>query len=320
MKKKDLPALYFDQRNSEVLAQVSDMCYLPATTQILEKLDQGFHCNFSFSGTLIEQLEKWQKDLLSLFDTVARHKNVELLGQTYYHSIAGCFGDKTEFIDQVRMHSELMYDLFNVRPKVFENTEFAFNNNIATHVKDMGYSGIFTEGVDRILCSRNLHHIYTCHDIPVLLRDTQLSDDLTLRFTDQGWDKYPLTAEMYAGWLAQTLGDVINIFVDYETFGYHIRKETGILEFLNQLPGELEGHGVKSVLPTDALLKYAPVGTIDVRNTISRAEIEKDSSAWMGNERQHTAFSEVQKAAFFAREKSIWRYLQTSDHFYSMAP
>ena len=120
VKKNDLPSLYFDELNKEVLERVSNKCYIPATQKILEKLDEGFRCAFSFSGTLIEQLERWQPDALSLFDAVARHKNTELLGQTYYHSIAGCFGDKAEFIEQARMHTDLMYDLFKIRPTVFE--------------------------------------------------------------------------------------------------------------------------------------------------------------------------------------------------------
>jgi alpha-amylase len=319
VKKKDLPGLYFDELNREVLERVAEKCYVPATQMILEKLDEGFHCAFSFSGTLIEQLEKWQPDVLSLFESVARHKNVELLGQTYYHSIAGCFGDKSEFIAQARMHTDLMHDHFGIRPSVFENTEFTFNNQIATLVNEMGYSGIFTEGVDRVLGWRSPHHIYTCNDLPVLLRDIQLSDDIAFRFANRGWDKYPLTADIYAGWLAGTSGDLINIFLDYETFGEHFWKETGIFEFLSFLPGELENRGVNTILPSETLEWFAPVGTIDVRDTISWADIEKDASAWMGNERQLTAYSEVQKAVSFAKDKSIWRYLTTSDHFYYMA-
>ena len=253
------------------------------------------------------------------FDQVARHRNSELLGQTYYHSIAGCFGDKSEFIDQAGTHTDLMYDLFRIRPTVFENTEFTFNNHIATCVKEMGYAGVFTEGVDRVLNWRSPHHIYTCNDMPVLLRDTQLSDDIAFRFGNQGWDKYPLTADTYADWLAGSSGDLINIFIDYETFGEHFWKETGILNFLSYLPLELEKRGVSTTLPTQALDNYPPVGTIDVHDTISWADIEKDASAWMGNERQHTAYSAIQKAAAFAKDKEIWRYLQTSDHFYYMA-
>ena len=319
VKKNNLSALYFDELNKEVLERVSEKCYVPATLKILEMLDEGFRCAFSFSGTLIEQLEKWQQDVLSLFDAVARHRNTELLGQTYYHSIAGCFGDKSEFIEQAKMHNDLMYDLFKTRPTVFENTEFTFNNQIATLVKEMGYAGIFTEGVDRVLGWRSPHHIYTCNELPVLMRDIQLSDDIAFRFANRGWDKYPLTADTYAGWLAGTTGDVTNIFLDYETFGEHFWEETGIFGFLSHLPGELKDREVKTILPTEVLKKYPPVGTIDVHDTISWADIEKDASAWMGNERQHTAYSAVQKAAAFAKDKSIWRYLTTSDHFYYMA-
>jgi alpha-amylase len=318
-KKKDLPELYFDEMNREVLERVSEKCYLPATNLILEKLDEGFHCAFSLSGTLIEQLEKWQPEVLGLFDQVARHRNSELLGQTYYHSIASCFGDKSEFTDQARMHSDLMYDLFKIRPTVFENTEFIFNNQIATLVKEIGYTGIFTEGVDRILNWRSPHHIYTCNDLPVLLRDNQLSDDIAFWFGNRSWDKFPLMADTYADWLAGTTGEIVNIFIDYETFGEHFWKETGIFNFLSHLPGELEKRSITTILPMEVLQRYTPVGTIDISDTVSWADAEKDASAWMGNDRQQTAYSAIQKAAAFAKDKSIWRYLQTSDHFYYMA-
>jgi alpha-amylase len=318
-KQKDLPALYFDDLNREILERVSEKCYVPATLRILEKLDDGFRCSFSFSGTLMEQLEQWQPDVLALFEEVGRHKNVEVLGQTYYHSIAGCFGDKGEFIEQAKMHADLMNDLFRVRPAVFENTEFTFNNQIASLVREMGYSGIFTEGVERILGWRSPHHVYSCNDLPVLLRDIQLSDDIAFRFANRTWDKYPLTADTYADWVAATGGDITNIFLDYETFGEHFWEETGIFNFLAHLPGELRDRGVRTVLPSEILQKFPPVGTIDVTTTISWADIEKDASAWMGNERQHTAYSAIQKAAAYAKDKPVWRYLTTSDHFYYMA-
>jgi len=318
-KKKEMYDSYFDDLNRDILARVSGKCYIPATRLILDKLDEGFRCAFSFSGTLIEQLERWQPDVLSLFDQVARHPNTELLGQTYYHSIAGCFGDKSEFLDQAAMHANLMHDLFKVRPAVFENTEFTFNNQIAAHVRDMGYRGVYTEGVDRVLGWRSPHHVYTCQDLPVLLRDTRLSDDIAFRFGNRLWDKYPLTADTYAGWLAGVPGDLVNIFLDYETLGEHFWQETGIFRFMEWLPGEIGKRGMHAVLPSEVLARHEPVGTIDVTTTISWADIEKDASAWMGNEQQHTAYSAIQKAAAFAKNKQIWRYLQTSDHFYYMA-
>jgi len=319
IKKKDLFDHYFDSLNKEILLRIVDKCYYPATKIILEKLDEGFSCSFSMSGILLEQLEKWSKDTLSLFEEVARHKNTELIGQTYYHSIASCFPDKSEFMEQVKLHSDLMHDQFRVRPTIFENTEFTFNNEVAATIRDMDFTGIFTEGVDRILGWRSPNYIYTCQDIPVLLRNTKLSDDIAFRFANPAWDRYPLTADTYAHWVASSSGDIINIFLDYETFGEHFWQETGIFDFLRALPDELSKRDVASVLPSQVVSQYSPVGEIDVHETISWADLEKDTSAWMGNDRQRTAFHAVQSAQTYAVDKPLWRYLQTSDHFYYMA-
>jgi len=318
-KKKDLENLYFDGVNREILLRVAEKCYIPATTLILELMDEGFSCAFSFSGTLIEQLEKWSPDALALFESVARHNNAEIIAQTYYHSIASCFADKTEFAEQVQMHQDLMHDLFHADPVVFENTEFTFNNDIAEKVREMGYCGAYTEGVDRILGWRSPNYLYLCRDLPVFLRNTRLSDDIAFRFTNRSWDKYPLTADTWAGWVAQSDGEVVNVFLDYESFGEHMWQETGILEFLRHLPASLAEQGVPTVLPSDALANYLPVGTVDVAETISWADLEKDTSAWMGNDRQRAAFHALEKAGLYAKDKRLWRYLQTSDHFYYMA-
>ena len=319
IKKKDLFDHYFDGLNKEILLRVAEKCYNPATALILEKLDEGFSCSFSLSGTLIEQLEKWSKDTLSLFDNVARHKNTEMIGQTYYHSIASCFSDKTEFREQVRLHSDLMYDQFRVRPTIFENTEFTFNNEVAATIRDMDFTGIFTEGVDRVLGWRSPNYVYRCQEIPVMLRNTTLSDDIAFRFANRSWDMYPLTADTYANWISSSPGDVVNVFLDYETFGEHFWQETGIFNFLRSLPEELSARGIPMVLPSQVIADHPPVGEIDVHETISWADLEKDTSAWMGNDRQRTAFHAVQSARPYAVDKPIWRYLQTSDHFYYMA-
>jgi len=319
VKKKDIANLYFDEVNRDLLLRIAEKCYIPATSMILDMLDEDFSCAFSFSGTLIEQLEKWSPDALALFEQVARHRNAEILGQTYYHSIASCFHDKTEFVEQVRMHTTLMHELFHVDPGVFENTEFTFNNGIADCIKDMGFCGTFTEGVDRILDWRSPNYLYTCRDIPVLLRNISLSDDIAFRFTNRSWDKYPLQADTYARWVAQSTGDVVNVFLDYESFGEHLWPETGIFEFMRHLPGELSAQDFSAVLPSKVLADYSPVGTIDVHETISWADIEKDTSAWMGNDKQRTAFHALEAAHVYAKDKQFWRYLQTSDHFYYMA-
>lgn len=319
VKKKDLLDYYFDSINKDILLRVAEKCYNPATRVILEKLDDGFSCAFSLSGVLIEQLERWSPETLELFREIARHRNTELIGQTYYHSIASCFSDKTEFREQVRMHSELMYDTFRIRPVMFENTEFTFNNEVAATVRDMDFIGIFTEGVDRVLGWRSPDYVYSCQDLPVLLRNTKLSDDIAFRFANRSWDMYPLTADTYAQWIAASTGDNITVFLDFETFGEHFWKETGIFDFLRALPDELQQREVRTVLPSDVIDRHPPVDSIDVQETISWADIEKDTSAWMGNDRQRTAFQAIQSARVYAIDKPIWRYLQTSDHFYYMA-
>jgi alpha-amylase len=319
IRKKDLFDQYFDGLNKEILLRVADKCYNPATRIVLEKLDEGFSCAFSLSGILIEQLERWSPETLSLFEDIARHRNTELIGQTYYHSIASCFADKSEFCEQVQMHSDLMYEKFRVRPVVFENTEFTFNNDTAATIRDMDFTGIFTEGVDRILGWRSPDYLYRCQGIPVILRNTKLSDDIAFRFANRTWDMYPLTADTYATWIAASSGDAITVFLDFETFGEHFWKETGIFDFLHALPDELRSRGVETVLPSQVISRYTPVDDIDVRETISWADIEKDTSAWMGNDRQKTAFRAIQSARPYAADKPIWRYLQTSDHFYYMA-
>jgi len=319
VKKKELFDHYFDGLNKEILLRVAEKCYNPATRILLEKLDEGFSCAFSLSGIVLEQFEKWSPETLSLFEDVARHKNTELIGQTYYHSIASCFSDKAEFCEQVKMHSDLIYSHFRVRPVVFENTEFTFNNDVAATIREMDFAGIFTEGVDRVLGWRSPDYVYRCEGLPVLLRNTKLSDDIAFRFANRTWDMYPLTADTYAQWIAASSGDVINIFLDFETFGEHFWQETGIFDFLRALPGELSSRGVDTLLPSEVLSSHDPVDEIDVRDTISWADIEKDTSAWMGNDRQKTAFHAIQSARPYAVDKPIWRYLQTSDHFYYMA-
>jgi alpha-amylase len=212
-----------------------------------------------------------------------------------------------------------MHDLFRVRPTIFENTEFTFNNEVAATIRDMGFAGIFTEGVDRILGWRSPDYLYTCRDLPVLLRNTKLSDDIAFRFANRTWDMYPLTADTYAHWVASSSGDNITVFLDYETFGEHFWQETGIFDFLRALPDELSKRDVGMILPSQVVSRYSPVGDIDVQETISWADLEKDTSAWMGNDHQQTAFHAVQSARAYAINKPLWRYLQTSDHFYYMA-
>jgi len=309
--------VYFSTKNKEILRKVINKCYIPATQIVLDGLDSGFKCAFSFSGTLVEQLERWGKDALDLFKQVAEHRNSEILAQTYYHSLASLFEDKSEFEEQILLHMKCMREVFGVNPVVFENTEFVFNNSIARTAKKLGFRAVFTEGVERVLGWRSPNYVYSCNGVKILMRNYILSDDIAFRFSSS-----LLTADKFANWLAATPGDCINIFVDYETFGEHHWKESGILEFLRWLPTECERSGVEFATPSE-LSELDSKDEVDVDDfaTISWADVEKDTSAWLGNEMQQTAFRKVERAKVYAEHycKSIWRYLQTSDHYYYMA-
>jgi alpha-amylase len=309
---------YFSDSNREILQRVCEKCYIPATQLMLELLDDGFKSAFSLSGTLVEQLGRWNPDTLDLFRDLAHHPNAEMLSQTYYHSIASLFSDLSEFEAQVRLHQRLMKDEFGVRPQVLENTEFIFNNAIAASAADMGFKAVYTEGVDRVLGWRSPNYVYSCRGVKLLARNFPLSDDIAFRFTNRAWPGWPLTADRYASWIASSPGDYVNVFIDYETFGEHQWTETGIMDFMRWLPRECAGRGVEFATPTE-IACGPPAEELSVEETISWADVEKDVSAWLGNTIQNVALREIQCARAFATDLDTWRYMQTSDHFYYMA-
>ncbi|MGC8850345.1 MAG: glycoside hydrolase family 57 protein, partial [Candidatus Bathyarchaeia archaeon] len=232
--------IYFDNEwNKSILERVANKCYIPVNEIILRNIEyfrrekKQFKVAFSLSGVLIEQLERWAPDALDSFKRLTESGCVELLDQTYYHSLSSLFSEeKEEFVEQVVLHSRLIKDAFGVKPSIFENTEFIYNNSIAKTLERMGYKGVFTEGAERILGWRSPNYVYKADgaNIALLLRNYRLSDDIAFRFSARDWSGWPLTADKYAAWLSATPGQCINIFVDYETFGEHQWPETGIME------------------------------------------------------------------------------------------
>ncbi|MFW6117339.1 MAG: polysaccharide deacetylase family protein [Thermoproteota archaeon] len=338
VKKEELFNYYFDHPvDKEIFKRACKKCYFPSNQILLNLIDKYKNSKkqvkftFSVSGIFLEQCEMFDKDLLESFKQLAETGCVEFLGQTYYHSLASLYPEKEEFIDQVKMHQQIMKDLLGYNPKVFENTELLYNNAIAKTVEEMGYQGIFTEGMERILRGRSSNYPYTpinCEKIKVLLRNYELTDDIGFRFSAKWWSEWPLTAEKYASWLAATPGKCINIFPDYETFGEHQWPETGIHEFLKHLPGNiLEWSHLHMSTPSEVIEKYNSVGELDVSElgeTISWADIERDTSCWLGNTLQWAYYTAVKRIEPLVKETSdreflkIWRYFQTSDHLYYM--
>lgn len=336
--KKELFNYYFDQTvNRQVFERTCRKCYFPSNQILLDLIDKHkgsgkqVKVSFSISGIFLEQCEMFNKDLLESFKQLAETGCVEFLSQTYYHSLASLYPDTEEFITQVNMHHQVVKDLLGYTPHVFENTELLYNNVIAGTVEQLGYRGIFTEGMPRILHEKSPNYLYTpkdCRKIRVLLRNYKLTDDIGFRFSARWWNEWPLTADKYASWLASTSGQCINIFPDYETFGEHHWPETGIHDFLKDLPEKiLSWWHLHMATPSEVIEKYNPIGEIDVHElggTVSWADLERNTSCWLGNTMQWAYYTSVRRLQPILKETGdreflrIWRYFQTSDHLYYM--
>jgi len=335
---RDLEEIIFDiDLNKLVIERASSKCYIPATKIILENVlryrdsDRPFKVSFSISGVFIEQALKWKPEVIELFRKLVDTGMVELVEQTYYHSMAAFMPlpNWTELREQVLEHRRIVEEVFGYKPVTIENTEFSYNNDIACFFHNMGYKVVLTEGVDRVLGWRSPNYVYKAYgcDVRVLTRNYRLSDDVGYRFSDRSWDQYPLTADKYASWLAATPGDVIFLAMDYETFGEHHWPETGIHEFLKWLPGEvLKYKHLDLATPSEAAYKYPARDIYDVPPwaSISWAD-ERDLSAWLGNNMQRSAFAMLVNLRLYVQAldnpdlKRVWKLLTISDHLYYIA-
>ena len=322
---------YVDTNNRFIIDKVAEKSYLP-TNEALKTLllkHPEFRISLSITGTLIEQLEAWRPDVLQSFKDIVATGKVEIVAETYYHSLA-FFYSRAEFVKQVAMHANKIREVFGVTPTSFRNTELSYNNDLAYWADEAGYKAIITEGWDPILGWRSPNYVYQpsyTQNIKLLMKNYRLSDDVAFRFSNKGWSEWPLTAEKYCHWLSETdgAGDVINLFMDYETFGEHQWADTGIFDFLHAFPAEwlsTDGHDFLTI--TEAAGKYPPKDFVDMPHTVTWADTERDLTAWLGNAMQQDAIQTLYKL-----ERSIlstndadliddWRRLQTSDHFYYM--
>jgi alpha-amylase len=321
---------YWDhEKNRVIFERVADKCYLPTNRLLLDLIREHGDVKFAFSlsGTFVEQARAYRPDVLDSFRELADTGNVEFLGETFYHSLAGLWEDHEEYRAQIEAHRGLMKHEFDVQPTVFRNTELIYDNRIARTIEDVGYKAIMTEGTEKILGWRSPNRLYRpARDgasLKVLLKNYRLSDDVAFRFANASWSEYPLTADKYADWLAKAEGDTVNLFMDYETFGEHNWPETGIFEFLEHLPGFVKKHeNLRFNTPSEVVNAYEAEDTIEVPWAISWADTERDVSAWLHNEMQHQCFNELREIGPVIRELDdgelthAWRLLQTSDHLY----
>ena len=319
--------------NRRILDRVAEKCYLPAgdlLLELIEKYGGAFRIAFSLSGVLLDQLERHRPDVLGIFQRLAATGCVEFLNETDSHSLAFLFS-KREFRAQVLRHRERIRSLFGQEGRTFRNTELIYSDSLAAAVEKMGYRTILAEGTEKILGRRSPNLVYRpngCKKLKLLLRNYRLSDDVAFRFSDRNWADYPLTAAKYAHWLHRIRGKetVVNLFMDYETFGEHQWRETGIFEFLKALPGEILRHSeFRFQTPAEASADGDKSRReIACPDFISWADEDRDTTAWMGNAMQQDAAGKLYaiEAAVRSRKDegllAIWRMLQTSDHLYYM--
>lgn len=317
--------------NQAIIQKVAEKSYRPTNALLLELLEKhpGFKLSLSITGTAIEQLEKWAPEVLESFKQMAATGRVEFLAETHYHSLAFFYSIK-EFERQIKQHSDTLKRLFGVKPKVLRNTELSYNNDLAYWADKAGFEGIITEGWDPILGWRSPNFMYRpayTETVRVLLKNYKLSDDIAFRFSDRNWNEWPLTADKYAHWINALPADqpLINLFMDYETFGEHQWADHGIFDFLRHFPSAfLRQSGNSFATLSEAIKKIPPAGTIDVPHTITWADTERDLTAWLGNSMQQQAIQQLynlEKEVLATKDASIledWRRLQTSDHFYYM--
>lgn len=321
-----------EEANRSILNKVADKCYIPTNKLLLDLIKRypgQFKVAFSISGVVIEQFEKYNPYVLELFQELAATGQVEFINETYYHSLSFLFSKK-EFKEQVKMHKEKIQTLFGQTPTTFRNTELIYHNDLALELEKMGYKTVISEGANQIMGWRSPNYLYQpvgVHKLNLLLKNFKLSDDIAFRFSNKGWEDYPLTAEKFASWIHSTSGngELINLFMDYETFGEHQWADTGIFDFMKALPEAiLKNPEYQFITPSQASQFYTPLSQIDVPYYISWADLERDLTAWLGNPLQDSAIEkiyEIEKEVKASKDVEIihtWRKLLTSDHFYYM--
>ena len=323
---------YDDFANRTILRRVAQKCYLPMNALLLELIEANkgaFKVAFSISGTVLEQFDRYAPEVIESFRKLAQTGNVEFLSETYYHSLAS-LASEAEFKHQVLKHKAAIEHYFGVTPKAFRNTELIYSDAIGEMVHEMGFKTMLTEGAKHVLGWKSPNFVYKCAQasgLKLLLKNSALSDDIAFRFSDRSWSDWPLTGDKYLAWLkaAAQNDEIVNLFMDYETFGEHQKAASGIFEFMRALPQIVLADGeFEFVTPSQATKKHRPVGELDVFDPISWADEERDVTAWLGNELQNDAFNKLYdqtEKLGLLNDEALWAdfgHLQESDHFYYM--
>lgn len=319
------------QSNERIFKKVASKSYHPML-DLLEKAmlkHPDFKISLSITGTWCEQAEKWDPDLIIQIRRLVQRGQVEIVGETYYHSLA-FFHNLSEFEAQVLAHQQKIQALFGVTPQAFRNTELAYNDQLASWAEAHNYRVILAEGWDKILEQRSPNHVYkptSCHNLKLLLKNYRLSDDIAFRFSNHNWSEWPLTVPKFQQWVNDDClrGPLINLFMDFETFGEHQWAETGIFSFIDQfIDSWLNEYENKFLTISEAARLETPIDEISMPETVTWADTERDLSAWASNAMQHSANKDLyalREQILATRDPKLisdWRHLTTSDHTYAM--
>jgi len=320
---------YFDtERNLGIFRGIADRCYRPALDRIQRALDSHpeFRLSLSITGTFVEQARAAAPDVLDRIRALTRTGRVALVAETYYHSLAFLL-PPPELAEEVAMHRALLRSEFGADPKVLRMTELAYSDDLARFAEAEKFHGMLAEGWEGALRGNPPTYRYCATPAPtvmLLLRHYPLSDDVGFRFSSKEWSEYPLTAEKYARWLGATPGEVVGLFMDFETFGEHHSAQTGILDFLSALPDAVRREPHLDWATVEEAIVGPPHDALSVPYTMSWADQNRDLGAWLGNDLQRSAFEAAKKVGVVARQSrdpailTDWRKLLTSDHFYYM--
>jgi len=322
---------YFDDAESRrILNEVCEGSYLPAL-ELFEKLYQGTKGNFSIglglSGTLITQLLRWRPDVLGRFQQLVASGIIELTGGMMTHSIASFFSAQ-EASRQMQNHRQLIKEHFGVRPTTFANTELIYRDDMVKMIQSFGYDTILVEGVERYLGHRSpdyLYHAVENPEVRLLVRNGSLSDDLSLRFSDQSWNEFPLTAEKYLSWLMSGSGLIKNLFFDMESIGCRHQPESGVFAFWENLVMQSQAENVVFQSPTAVATSTEACEAYSSPKHSSWASASKDKSAWQANVMQQEASQKLFRLQQLVESSNSpelydkWSYLQSADHFITMS-
>lgn len=322
-----------DVANSTIMRKVANRCYLPMNALILKLIKQNkgaFKVSFSMSGLAVEQFREYAPEVLESFRELAATGCVEFLGETYAHSLASLI-DKDEFVEQIKKHSEMIKKEFGMKPTTFRNTELIYSDTIGEIVAAQGFKTMLAEGAKHVLGWKSPNFVYANalnQKLRLLLRNYKLSDDIAFRFSDRGWNEWPLTVEKFLSWITpdDVPGEIVNLFMDYETFGEHQDVSTGIFDFMEHLPkAALATKKIKFATCAETAAAHQPVAVLSCPHPMSWADEERDVTAWLGNELQNEAFNKLYSLRPLVKELRskdfdyVWNFMQSSDHFYYMA-